>query len=690
MKEMRTLKNIFSLAAVMLSFYACADLDLQTKGVFDENVLLNSDYGVQKYFTGLYSDLPIEDFNYAGCGNIADEIGYSSYNGKGYHPGNIWQGVKYSPCTISLEGFARGYWNISGAFGYWPYQSIRSINNFIEKFPSYKDNFSEETYLSYMAEARFLRAYFYYGIVKRYGGVPIIDKVQDPTADPETLKVPRSTEYDCWKFIYEDLKYAMEHMSDDKTQVYRANRYAAAALMSETMLYAGSVAKYNHYVGITGQATAKGYMGMPSSVAAEFFQYAYDACKFISEAGYSLHRGADKVAAYKEVFLGNNAGTEDIFVKAYDPKQNTADFKMGLAHAWDDSILPLGVGLAQQSGVRLHGVWELLKLYQIPAIIDDEGKPVRFDKMSDFWDNDEMEARCKANFLFDGMAEAASGTVIDIQAGVFTSFPGLASDAIADPNVDNDYTLKYRYRAEAAGTSSKIGSKADGTIVLDYSDSDAEVVNKYGVVKVNGIHGCPFNTQDEDRSRSGILINKYVDDKGTVSTRRYFGSTQSWKTFRYGEILMNWAEAAYELGLEKSDPALMREAIGYVNEIRDRAGARPYTMVDSPADVGSGMYDYPLDENLQFIRDERKRELCFENQSDWDMRRWRVLHSIHNNYIATMFYGYHVLDEDKYIFLNEVNALNDRRTTYQKRYYYEDIPSSEIAKNDKLIHNDGY
>ena len=48
------------------------------------------------------------------------------------------------------------------------------------------------------------------------------------------------------------------------------------------------------------------------------------------------------------------------------------------------------------------------------------------------------------------------------------------------------------------------------------------------------------------------------------------------------------------------------------------------------------------------------------------------------------------MDEDKYIFLNEVNALNDRRTTYQKRYYYEDIPSSEIAKNDKLIHNDGY
>ena len=690
MIRMRKLVNIFALTIALSVSWSCADLDLQTKGVFDENVLLNSDYGVLKYFTGLYNDLPIEDFNYGGCGNLDDGIGYASYNGRGYHVGNIWQGQKHSAAMVSGEGFSRGYWNISGAFGYWPYQSIRSVNNFIERFPEYKDSFSEDDYLSYMAEARFLRAFYYFGLVKRFGGVPLIVTVQDPTADPETLKIPRSKEYDCWKFIYDDLKYAMEHMSADRLQVYRANRYAAAALMAKAMLYAGSVAKYNHYVGISGPATNQGLMGMPPECAAEFFRYAYDACKFISEAGYSLHTGPDKVKAYKEVFLADCAGTEDIFVKAYDSKQNSAEFKMGLSHGWDDIVLPLGEGLAQTSGVKLHGIWDLLKLYQIPAIVDDQGRPVRFDSLSDFWDNDEMEARCKANFLFDGMVEAASGATIDIQAGVYASFPGLASDAVSDPYVDTDYTLKYRLRSETTGSIRKVGSKADGTIVLDYSDSDAEVVNKYGEIKVSGVHGCPFNTTDESYSRSGILINKYVDDKGTVSSRAYFSSSQPWKVFRYGEVLLNWAEAAYELGLEKNDPELMKEAVAHVNEVRERAGARPYVMVDSPMDVGSAMYDYPLDENLQYIRDERKRELCYENQSDWDMRRWRVLHNLHNNFIATMFYGYHVLDEDKYIFLNEVNALNDRRTTYYKRYYYEDIPASEIAKNDKLIHNDGY
>lgn len=35
-------------------------------------------------------------------------------------------------------------------------------------------------------------------------------------------------------------------------------------------------------------------------------------------------------------------------------------------------------------------------------------------------------------------------------------------------------------------------------------------------------------------------------------------------------------------------------------------------------------YGFPVDENLQYIRDERARELCFENLRIYDLRRWRV------------------------------------------------------------------
>ena len=69
----------------------------------------------------------------------------------------------------------------------------------------------------------------------------------------------------------------MENATASKTEVGRANRYAAAALMSRAMLYAGSIAKYGGYIGTTGPAVNAGLMGMSSDKAQEFFQYSYDA-----------------------------------------------------------------------------------------------------------------------------------------------------------------------------------------------------------------------------------------------------------------------------------------------------------------------------------------------------------------------------------------------------------------------------
>ena len=81
-------------------------------------------------------------------------------------------------------------------WGYWPYDRIRDINNFMEQFPNYKEYYNEETYENLYAEAFFLRAFYYFGLVKRYGGVPIVDKVLDPKAPLAELQLPRSTEYD--------------------------------------------------------------------------------------------------------------------------------------------------------------------------------------------------------------------------------------------------------------------------------------------------------------------------------------------------------------------------------------------------------------------------------------------------------------------------------------------------------------
>lgn len=660
---MKTLKYMFAVA-LGLTVTSCYDLDLEPKGLIYENVLFQSDNGIKKYLALMYQDLPIEDFNY--CQN-GDDKGYATVNSSGWHGGNRWQAQKGSPASCAAEAAGRGT-SYGDGWGYWPYDRIRDLNNMLEQLPNYRDSYKEEEYNAYLGEARFLRAFYYFGIVKRYGGVPIVDKVLDPKAPLEKLQQPRNTEYDCWKFIYDDLKFAMENATASKDEVGRANRYAAAALMSRAMLYAGSIAKYNQYTAVTGPAVSAGLMGMPEDKAQEFFQYAYDACKFLEEAGFKLHTGADKEKAYTEVFLTPNT-EEDIMVKQYGPNTSTPA-NTSLFHCWDCMVLPKGEGLSGDVGVALQPAWEIMGLYEMPDIVDKEtGKPIRFDEITDLWDTEEMEARCRANFYFSGMTESMSGTVLDFQGGVYTSYPGTAADGTAETQGSvNDYTNQYRIRAAQPG---------------EYKNINGENV------KINGIHGLAEGTGDEGYSRMGACIRKYVQADGT-NARVFFTSSQPWKVFRYGEILLNWAEAAYELGLITGNEDLKLEAFEHINEIRERAGAKRHEMVTNPADVGSEIYGFVIDENLQYIRDERARELCFENHRLFDIRRWRVADMMFQNGVFThTLLPYKILDENKWIFLNEVER-EGRKVTFDKRHYYEQIPGGEINKNPLLIRNDGY
>ena len=667
---MKTFKYLFIAAALGLTATSCYDLDLEPKGLIYENVLLKSETGIQKYWALVYQDLPIEDFNFAMSG---EHNGYATVCAEGWHTGNKWGAQKASPASAALEATGRGL-SYGDGWGYWPYDRIRNINNFIAQFPDYAEYYNEEVYEQRLAEAYFLRAFYYFGLVKRYGGVPIVKEVLDPTAPAEELQQPRDTEYDCWKFIHDDLAYAMEHMSADKSDRSRPNRYAAAALMSRAMLYAASSAKYGGVVGTTGPAVNAGLMSMDPSTAKEFYQYAYDACRFVQQGGYSLHKGNDKEAAYVEEFT-KDTEDEDILVKQYGTQVALKDnINTSLFHCWDAMVLPLGNGLCTSVGGAIQPAWELISLFEVPSLVDAAGNPVRFDRVEDFWDTDEMEPRCRAIFFFSGMTETGSGTKLDFQAGVYKSYPGTAADGTEEVNGStNAYTEQYRVTAQNLNNDQL------------YQDVNGQRT------KIAGLHGCFRGTGDEGYSYMGALIRKYVNPNSDLAIRgNLFGSSQSWKVFRYGEILCNWAEAAYELGLETGDESLKAEAFTYINEIRERAGAKPHQMVTNPSDPGMEKYGFSVDENLQYIRDERARELCFENQRIYDLRRWRVADlEFKDGKWAHGILPYYVLSEDKWIFLNEVN-IHGRKTSFDEKWYYEQIPGGEIGKNPKLIRNDGY
>ena len=67
---------------------------------------------------------------------------------------------------------------------------LRDANFLIENLPKYADNFAGNVYNHYMGEAYFVRAFVFYTMAKRYGGVPLVTRVIQYPADESTLEVP--------------------------------------------------------------------------------------------------------------------------------------------------------------------------------------------------------------------------------------------------------------------------------------------------------------------------------------------------------------------------------------------------------------------------------------------------------------------------------------------------------------------
>ncbi|WP_243349992.1 RagB/SusD family nutrient uptake outer membrane protein [Parabacteroides sp. FAFU027] len=97
-------------------------------------------------------------------------------------------------------------------------------------------------------EAHFLRAFFYFELIKRYGGVPLVTRAYDPISELDSLKrIPRASFSRCVNYIVQQCDTAAKYLSADyysntATQAYlgRATKGAALALKARTLLYAAS------------------------------------------------------------------------------------------------------------------------------------------------------------------------------------------------------------------------------------------------------------------------------------------------------------------------------------------------------------------------------------------------------------------------------------------------------------------
>ena len=314
------MKKIFTYILVLtigLVFNACNKiLDVKPLDRVPASQLLTDISGVKVLLANLYSRMPVEDFVY----NPGVSFNYHRTAGSGYIEPGFGTTFYTDEATLST-GSGAGPIND----GYWAYDAIRQTNLFLEQLPTVSMSDAQRNAL--IAEGRFIRAYMYFGLVKRYGGVPIIEKSLEyiPGSDNANLFVPRSTEKQTWDYILSELTASAKTLPVSFSSVdgpYRATKWAALGLKSRAALFAASVAKYWDKAPLSGEAvTQKLVGGMTTTDAANYYQQCIDAStEIITSSGKKLYKAnpaniTDAIKNFQDIFQNPTIADEEVLFK---------------------------------------------------------------------------------------------------------------------------------------------------------------------------------------------------------------------------------------------------------------------------------------------------------------------------------------------------------------------------------------
>lgn len=497
----------------------------------------------------------------------------------------------------------------AGLLDYWAFVAIRQINEFIE---GVKSSPFEQAYKDQkISEARFLRGFIYHQMVKRFGGVPIITKVQQLTDPKEELYPVRNKEAEVYDFIGKEMDEiaALLPASYPGNDYGRPTKFAALALKSRAMLYAGSIAKF-------GTVALDGVVGIPASEADRYYTAAMDASKTIMDnPAFSLYNKVptDPVKNFTQLFTDENNNSEIIFGVKWDAK-------LLKGHSWDALCTPAGFTSGWNSNFNVF--LEFMDLFDY-----QDGRPGVMNRTllttSRLHDIDSLFGKRDPRF------RASTFYPECIWQGKKVFFHS---------------STRYRNASGQVVTSSSATFMIPNSVSAQFPD------------------GFYAKAPDRNTQKTGVHVRKRCDEALTPAASAQ--SSTDFIVFRLGEILLNYAEAAYYLNKNT-------EALTAINRIRTRAAMPQRTAL--------------TEDN---IRQERQVELAFEEHRYWDLRRWRIAEQVLNGKRLQGLNYVYDFDAKKYI-ITLKNAEGTARV-FQPRHYYLPLGIDRIADNPSLVENPGY
>lgn len=637
---MKNIKILFTILFFTVTF-SCSDyLDVVPDNVATIDYSFRDRVSAEKFLFTCYSYLP-------GIGNSAsdpaimgsDEIWvhgrdpyYNQYTGD-FHAYDIKRGLQNvsSPLCNFWDGENRGI-NL--------FVGIRDCNIFLDNIHLVHD-LSESERKRWIAEVKFLKAYYHYYLLRMYGPIPIINENLPISANIDEVRVFREPVDEVFNYVVGLLNEAITDLplgiSDVSSELGRVTKPIAMAVKAEALVTAASPL-FNGNTGYSGMVDSRGVQLFNQEYDQNKWKIAMEACKNAIDTALQTNH---QLYEFNDLRYPVSGETKQVMSvrNAFGERWNE-EIIWGMSRNTAQNIQHLSLPYFTLTHVQNVLSQPILSppIHVAELFYSENGVPIDEDPTYDFENrfltslaedqkyyvtntfetanlNQHREPRFYANLGFDGGVWFGNGRYKDIGTG---------------SSSETSWILKAK-SSQPSGKSSSM---------------------RYSI--------------------TGYFIKKYSNFE-TAGTTSLVYKRMSFPAIRLADLYLLYAEARNEF----SGPD--NEVYEYLDKVRKRAG------LDGVVESWGKHSIYP-EKPLnkvglrEIIRQERMIELAFEGKRFWDVRRWKIADKLLNRPVK----GWNVKGQTTNEYYNVVTLELLEFTT--KEYLWP-LRQQSLRVNPNLVQN---
>lgn len=521
------------------------------------------------------------------------------------------------------------------------YQAIRRCNTFLAKVGDVYDlEYSDRQ--RWIAEVKFLKAYYHFYLLRMYGAIPIVDKNIEVGEDIETMHLYRQPLDSCIHYIDNLLREAVPFLPikimKEATELGRITQPIALAVRAQLWMTVASPL-FNGNPDYAGIKDERGVELFPVSEDLKKWEIAAQACKNAIDtallAGHELYKLPSDPFPLNDVFR-QELSLRMIIYDRWNKETIWGQTKFNENEMSHLCMPPLTTTMRDRVSGRFVPTFDLVEEYYTK-----NGVPIDEDN----------------DFPYDQRYTQKAATENDkwyVREG--------------------ETTIKLHYDREPRFYAS-IGF--DRGIWFGQGKTDINNYNDLLVVKSRYREKCGF-VGNKYYSITGYFSKKLVDYRAIVSDETALTQEDvPFPAIRLADLYLMYAEALNEVKAKPDD-----EVFEYIDMVRERAGLEG--VEKSWTEHSKRPDKFRSKEGMrEIIHRERMIELAMEGHTFWDIRRWKEA----EKYLNVPIRGWNIKKDNADEFYKQTFLL---QRVFGKKNYLWPVKDQEIRNNPKLVQNYGW